>query len=52
MLINNDSYFQILEDIKQQIKQTQYQALLGVNRKQIILYRNIGQKNSGEQRVW
>ena len=42
MLINNDSYFQALEDIKARIHDAQYKAILGVNREQIVLYWNIG----------
>jgi len=42
MLINNNEYFEILEDIKTRIKTAQYKAVLGANREQIILYWNIG----------
>jgi len=42
MLINNDSYFQILEDIKTRIRSAQYKAVLGANYEQIMLYWNIG----------
>ena len=42
MLINNDNYFKVLENIKTQIKNAQYKAVLGMNREQIILYWNIG----------
>lgn len=42
MLINNDSYFQVLADIKERIQSAQYKAVLGLNREQIILYWNIG----------
>ncbi|MCL2441462.1 MAG: PDDEXK nuclease domain-containing protein [Treponema sp.] len=42
MLINNNEYFQILENIKNQIKAAQYRAVLGVNQEQIILFWNIG----------
>ena len=42
MLINNSVYFEILEDIKAQIQNAQYRAVLGINREQIILYWNIG----------
>jgi len=42
MLINNNEYFQILENIKAQIKSAQYKAVLGANAEQIILYWNIG----------
>ena len=42
MLINDDHYFHVLEDIKARIHNSQYKAILGVNREQIILYWNIG----------
>ncbi len=42
MLINSDGYFEILESVKEQIKSSQYKAVLGLNREQIILYWNIG----------
>ncbi|GHV86346.1 hypothetical protein AGMMS50230_19540 [Spirochaetia bacterium] len=42
MLINDDNYFQIVENIKAQIKEAQHKAVLGLNREQIILYWNIG----------
>ena len=38
MLINNNEYFAILEDIKIRIKTAQYKAVLGANREQIIFY--------------
>ena len=42
MLINNDSYFQVLERVKAQIHTAQYKAALGANQEQILLYWNIG----------
>jgi len=42
MLMNSDGYFQILENIKAQIQNAQYRAVLGVNREQIFLFWNIG----------
>jgi len=42
MLMNNNEYFEILEDIKEQIRNAQYKAVIGLNREQIILYWNIG----------
>ena len=42
MLINNNDYFKVLEDIKDQIKTAQYRAVLGANRELILLYWNIG----------
>jgi predicted nuclease of restriction endonuclease-like (RecB) superfamily len=40
--MNNDSYFQVLEDIKARIRNAQYKAVLGVNREQIMLFWSIG----------
>jgi hypothetical protein len=42
MLINNSEYFEALNDIKKQIKNAQYRAVLNVNQEQIMLYWNIG----------
>ena len=42
MLMNNNEYFKVLEDIKIRIKSAQYKAALGMNREQILLYWNIG----------
>ena len=42
MLMNNNEYFEILEDIKSRIRAAQYKAVLGANREQIVLYWNIG----------
>ena len=42
MLINDNEYFEILEDIKEKIKAAQYRAVLGANREQINLYWTIG----------
>ena len=42
MLLNTDNYFQILENIKAQIQNARYRAVLSVNREQIFLYWNIG----------
>ena len=42
MLINNNEYFEILENIKTQIKTAKYKAVLGANREQILLYWQIG----------
>lgn len=42
MLINNDNYFQVLENVKARIQEAQYRAVLGANREQIILYWHIG----------
>ncbi|MCL1993560.1 MAG: PDDEXK nuclease domain-containing protein [Spirochaetes bacterium] len=42
MLINSGGYFHTLEQVKKQIRDAQYRAVLGANREQIILYWNIG----------
>ncbi len=42
MLINNDEYFKVLESVKSQIQNSQYKAILGLNREQIFLFWNIG----------
>jgi len=42
MLMNSEIYFQVLERIKEQIRNAQYRAVLGMNREQIVLYWNIG----------
>ena len=51
MLMNNSEYFEILEDIKKQIKAAQYKAVLGMNREQILLYQYIG-KVIIEKSIW
>jgi hypothetical protein len=38
LLINNERYFQILKNIKAQIKNTQYKVIISVICKQIILF--------------
>ena len=43
MLINNEDYFTMLEEIKNQIANTQSRALFGLNREMINLYWQIGQ---------
>lgn len=43
MLINNNEYFEILDDIKIRIKTAQYKAVLGANIELMELYWNIGQ---------
>jgi predicted nuclease of restriction endonuclease-like (RecB) superfamily len=42
MLINSNEYFEILKDIKEQIKTAQYKAVLGANKELMELYWNIG----------
>ena len=51
MLMNNSEYFEILEDIKKQIRAAQYKAVLGMNREQILLYLYIG-KIIIEKSIW
>jgi predicted nuclease of restriction endonuclease-like (RecB) superfamily len=43
MLINNNEYFSVLDDIKTRIKTAQYKAVLGANKELMELYWNIGQ---------
>ena len=42
MLINNNEYFAVLEDIKTRIKTAQHKAALGANKELMELYWNIG----------
>jgi len=42
MLINNNEYFAVLEDIKTRIKTAQHKAVLGANKELMELYWNIG----------
>ena len=42
-LTQQDSYRQFVADVKQRIRQAQYQALKAVNKEQIQLYRELGQ---------
>jgi len=42
MLINNNEYFEILDKIKASIREAQYKAVLGANKKLMELYWNIG----------
>ena len=42
VLINNNDYFSILKQVREQIINAQYRAVLGANREQIVLYWNIG----------
>jgi predicted nuclease of restriction endonuclease-like (RecB) superfamily len=42
MLINNSEYFEILKNIKEQIKTAQVKAILGANKELLELYWNIG----------
>ena len=42
MLINNNEYFVVLEDIKTRIKTAQYKAVLGANKELMELYWSVG----------
>lgn len=42
MLINDNGYFEVLENIKARIREAQYRAVLGANYEQIMLYWNVG----------
>ena len=42
MLINNNEYFAVLNDIKTRIKTAQYKAVLGANKELMELYWNVG----------
>jgi predicted nuclease of restriction endonuclease-like (RecB) superfamily len=49
--MNNNNYFEIIANIKQQIKAAQYRAVLAVNREMLLLYWNIG-NTINEKAVW
>jgi predicted nuclease of restriction endonuclease-like (RecB) superfamily len=42
VLINDNGYFEVLENIKARIREAQYRAVLGANYEQIMLYWNVG----------
>lgn len=42
MLINNEKYFEVVENIKSEIKNAQYKAVVSVNSELIMLYHTIG----------
>lgn len=42
MLLNNNEYLDLVQNIKQEIQHAQYKAALSVNRELITLYYNIG----------
>lgn len=42
MLINNEKYFEVVENIKSEIKNAQYKAAVSVNSELIMLYHTIG----------
>ena len=47
----NNAYFEVVANIKQQIKAAQYKAVLGANREMLLLYWNIG-NTINEKSVW
>lgn len=51
MLINNNEYLDIIENIKCEIKNAQYKAAVSVNKELIMLYYNIG-KIINEHKTW
>ena len=42
MLLNNNEYLDLVQLVKQEIRQAQYKATLNVNRELILLYYGIG----------
>ena len=42
MLINNEQYFAVVENIKSEIKNAQYRAAVSVNSELVMLYHTIG----------
>ncbi|MCL2510990.1 MAG: PDDEXK nuclease domain-containing protein [Bacteroidales bacterium] len=46
-----NAYFEVVANIKQQIRTAQYKAVLGANREMLLLYWNIG-KTINEKTVW
>lgn len=42
MLINNEQYFEVVENIKSEIKNAQYKAVVSVNSELVMLYHTIG----------
>ena len=51
MLMNNNEYFEIVENIRDVIKGAQYKAAVNVNRELIMLYYNIG-RVINEDKSW
>ncbi len=51
MLINNNEYLELMNSIKSEIQQAQYQATLNVNKELIMLYYNIG-RIINEHKEW
>jgi len=51
MLLNDNEYLKIVEQIKQEIANAQYKAIVNVNKELIMLYYNIG-KTINAQKSW
>jgi len=51
MLINNDDYFEVLNEIKSEIRKAQYYAVVSANRVMIMLYWNTG-KHINTHKSW
>lgn len=51
MLINNEQYFAVVENIKNEIKNAQYKAAVSVNNELVMLYYNIG-RIINQNKVW
>ncbi len=51
MLMNNNEYLDLMQNIKHEIQHTQYKAALSVNKELIGLYYNIGQMIN-EHKTW
>lgn len=51
MLINENQYLAIVQEIKEKISQSRYRAVVKVNSEMLILYYNIG-KTINEHKVW
>jgi predicted nuclease of restriction endonuclease-like (RecB) superfamily len=49
--LDSNAYFEVVANIKQQIKAAQYRAMLGANREMLLLYWNIG-NTINEKAVW
>lgn len=51
MLMNNHEYLDLVQLVKQEIRQAQYKATLSVNRELIVLYHSIG-RLINEHKSW
>ena len=51
MLMNNNEYLDLVQMVKQEIKQAQYKATLSVNKELIMLYHGIG-RIINEHKSW